>query len=236
MPKSKIEWTDETWNPVTGCTKISKGCEHCYAAAYAVRLQKMRNPRYVNGFKVTMHPDLLLRPGTWQEPRMVFVCSMADLFHEDVPDEFIKQVFETMNAAPDHTFQVLTKRADRLAKLAPELNFSDNIWVGVTLEAMDYVDRVDLLRQIPAKVRFLSCEPLLESLAEVDLIGIGWVIVGGESGPGARPMDLQWARELRDLCVASNVPFFYKQRGAKSGHGDCLLDDRQWKQIPGRDV
>lgn len=232
MSESKISWTNQTWNPVTGCTKVSMGCQHCYAEPWAVRLRGMGQARYANGFEVTTHPEALEEPTHWRKPRKVFVCSMADLFHEAVPDEFIKQVFAVMNNAKDHTFQVLTKRPERLAELASELEFGDNIWVGVTVEHVDYVSRIDLLRQVPAATRFLSCEPLLGSLADMDLADINWVIVGGESGPGARPMDLDWARELRDRCVAMGVPYFYKQEGAKRGKGSNLLDGREWEQWP----
>jgi protein gp37 len=232
MSDTKISWTDKTWNPVTGCTKASMGCEHCYAAKMAVRLQSMGQVRYANGFEVTMHPEALDEPTHWVKPRLVFVCSMADLFHEDVTDEFIKQVFAVMNEATDHTFQVLTKRPERLLELAPEIEFSDNIWVGVTVEHANYVSRIDLLRQGPAATGFLSCEPLLGSLADVDLADIDWVIVGGESGPGARPMDLEWARELRNKCVMGGVRYFYKQAGAKQGKGSDVLDRYEWKQWP----
>jgi protein gp37 len=232
MSKTTIEWTEYSWNPVTGCTKYSLGCQNCYAEKMALRLQAMGMDKYANGFQVTQHAVELWRPMSWRKPHMVFVCSMADLFHENVTDEFIEQVFSVMNQSQRHTFQVLTKRAERLASLAPQLNLTDNIWVGVTVETIDYVSRVDLLRQVPARVRFLSCEPLLGPLTGMDLDGIGWVLVGGESGPGARPMEEDWARELRDVCGAANVPFFYKQRGAKQGKGDSVLDGREHKAYP----
>lgn len=232
MSETTIEWAKYSWNPVTGCTKISKGCEHCYAATMAGRLQGMGNPRYLNGFEVATHPEALSDPDKWSEPGRVFVCSMGDLFHDDVPDAFIKQVFETMKAVDRHTYLVLTKRAERLAKLAPELGFADNIWAGVTVESMEYVERLDCLRKVPATKRFVSCEPLVGPVLGIDLTDIDWVIVGGESGPGARPMDEEWARYLRDYCESIDVPFFYKQKGAKSGHGTCLLDGREWKQTP----
>lgn len=233
MSTTKIEWTDLTWNPVTGCSKLSMGCKNCYAEKQAARNKAMGSAKYANSFDVTCHAFELDRYKEWKSPRMVFVCSMADLFHEYVPDEFIKQVFAVMNQADEHTFQVLTKRPERLLELAGELNFSDNIWVGVTVENADYVERIDLLRRVPAKLRYLSCEPLLGSLETVDLDGIGWVIVGGERGPGARHMDEQWARELRDLCIADGVPFFYKQRDRRTKNL-ALLDGVEWKQMPPR--
>lgn len=232
MSTTKIEWTEATWNPVTGCTKVSKGCQNCYAEKMANRLKLMGQAKYENGFEVTTHDAVLSEPEAWRRPRIVFVCSMADLFHDDVPDDFIKRVFEVMNDNGAHTFQVLTKRPERLAELAPQLEFTDNIWVGVTVEHADYVERVDLLRAVPAAVRFLSCEPLLDSLTDIDLEGIDWVIVGGESGPGARPIDEQWIRELRDKCRAEGVAFFFKQRGGVRDKGGCRLDGQQHKEWP----
>jgi protein gp37 len=232
--RSRIEWTQATWNPVTGCTKVSQGCKHCYAERLARRLAAMGNPRYRRGFAVTLHPDLLELPLRWAEPRLIFVCSMSDLFHEAVPLEFIRAVFETMVRARRHTFQVLTKRADRLVRLAPELPWPENVWVGVSVERQDYVWRVGLLRQVPARVRFLSCEPLLGPL-ELDLSGIQWVIVGGESGPGARPLRPEWVRSIRDQCLAAGVAFFFKQWGGvhdKGGGPRALLDGRIWHQWP----
>lgn len=232
MSTTKIEWTEATWNPVTGCTKVSKGCQNCYAEKMANRLKLMGQAKYENGFKVTTHEAVLAEPESWRRPRIVFVCSMADLFHDDVTDGFIKRVFEVMNDNGTHTFQVLTKRPERLAKLAPQLEFTDNIWVGATVEHADYVERVDLLRTVPAAVRFLSCEPLLGSLTNLDLEGIDWVIVGGESGPGARPIDEQWVRELRDKCEAEGPAFFFKQHGGVRDKGGCLLDGKRHKEWP----
>jgi protein gp37 len=232
MATTKIAWAEKSWNPVTGCTKASAGCRICYAEKMANRLKLMGQPKYANGFNVTTHPDALLEPLGWGKASLVFVCSMADLFHPDVPDDFIKEVFSVMNSQSRHTFLVLTKRIDRMIMLASELEISDNTWVGVTVESAEYVDRADLLRQVPAKNRFLSCEPLLGSLSGIDLTDIDWVIVGGESGPGALPMNEQWAREMRDLCASRGVPFFYKQKGAKSGKGSSVLDGREWKQMP----
>jgi protein gp37 len=230
---SKIEWTEATWNPVTGCTPVSAGCSHCYAKRLAQRLKKMGNPRYANGFLVTLHEDLLRLPLSWQRPRMVFVNSMSDLLHEEVPESFIVSVFHTMAEAKHHVFQVLTKRHERLAILAPRLPWADNIWLGVTVESADCLDRIDRLRSIPAAVRFLSLEPLLSAFPAFDLTGIHWVIVGGESGPGARPMRSEWATDLRDRCVEAGVPFFFTQwGGAQRTTAGRELDGRVWNELP----
>lgn len=214
MPKaSSIEWTNMTWNPVTGCTKVSQGCKHCYAERMARRLQAMGVDRYRDGFKVTLHEDLIELPKTWKVPRLVFVNSMSDLFHEDVPLAFIEQVFATMNACPNHVFQVLTKRSKRLADAAHLLSWTPNIWMGVSVEDSRVLDRVDDLRAVPAQVRFLSCEPLIGPLDNLCLEGIHWVIAGGESGPKARSMDPAWVISIRDLCQQAQVPFFFKQWG-----------------------
>jgi protein gp37 len=234
--KSKIEWTDATWNPVTGCTVISPGCDNCYARAMARRLQAMGSPRYRDGFKVRTHPDILDRPVRWTKPRMVFVCSMSDLFHDDVPDEFIRQVFSTMRAATRHTFQVLTKRPDRARYLVSALGGAPpNVWMGTTVEDFIRRSRIPKLQQIPARVRFLSLEPLLSPIHDLDLKGIDWVIVGGESGPKARPMDPKWVRDIRDQCLRAGVSFFFKQWGGinkkKAGR---ILDGRTWDELPHR--
>lgn len=233
MTKTKIEWTDTTWNPVTGCTPVSDGCTHCYAMRMAKRLKAMGNKRYANGFKISLHQDLMESPLHWKQPRMIFVNSMSDLFHEDIPLEFIQNIFATMNRAQHHIFQILTKRSSRLKVLAPELKWTQNIWMGVTVESSKYLHRVDNLRTIPAVVRFLSIEPMLSSISPLRLDGIGWVIVGGESGPGARPMNPDWVREMRDACVQAKVPFFFKQWGGpnkkKAGR---ILDGRTWDQFP----
>jgi len=214
MAETSIEWTDATWNPVTGCDKISPGCKNCYAEKMALRLQKMEQANYVNGFNVTLQPHMLEHPLKWKKPRMIFVNSMSDLFHKDVPLGYIKRVFDVMNRAHWHTFQVLTKRADRLAEVAYELNWTPNIWQGASVEDQKYgMPRIDYLRTVPAAIRFLSVEPLLEDLGKVDLTGIQWVIVGGESGPGARPMNPQWARSLQWQCEQAGVPYFFKQNG-----------------------
>lgn len=230
---SHIEWTEATWNPTTGCTKVSEGCRHCYAETMAKRLKAMGQPRYQNGFKLTLHEDLVDLPLKWKKPRKVFVNSMSDLFHKDVPTDFIVRVFATMNAASQHTFQVLTKRPERVAEMAHLLNWTDNIWMGTSVEDMRVAGRVEHLRRVPAVVRFLSCEPLLGSLADLNLEGIHWVIVGGESGPGARPMDAKWARELRDKCLERGIAYFFKQWGGVQKHRTGrLLDDRTWDEIP----
>lgn len=230
---SKIEWTDASWNPVTGCNKISPGCKHCYAETMADRLQAMGQRNYANGFVLTLQPHMLDRPLRWKRPRTIFVNSMSDLFHADVPCDYIQRVFEVMRQAYWHRFQVLTKRANRLAKMAPDLLFPSNVWVGVTVEAEKYAFRIDCLRQVPAVVRFLSLEPLLGPLPELDLRGIHWVIVGGESGPGARPMSKEWVTDLRDQCLRAQVPFFFKQWGGvnKKAAGR-ELDGRTWDEFP----
>jgi len=211
--RSKIEWTEATWNPVTGCSKVSAGCAHCYAERLALRLQAMGNPRYRNGFRVTLHADLLDLPKRWREPRLIFVNSMSDLFHEQVPEEFIQRVFGTMRDCPQHTFQILTKRSTRLRKLAGNLDWPANIWMGVSVEDARVVQRIADLQAVPAAVRFLSCEPLLGPLDDLPLDGIHWVIVGGESGPGARPMRIEWIRSILRQCRKAKVPFFFKQWG-----------------------
>lgn len=230
---SLIEWTEGTWNPVTGCTKVSLGCKHCYAERMATRLVGMGQPRYRNGFEVTLQPDLVRLPLRWKQPRVIFVNSMSDLFHEEIPEEFIAEIFETMRLAHWHTFQILTKRADILAALAPHLPWPVNVWMGVSVESSKYLPRIDRLRRAPAAVRFLSVEPLLASIPSFDLEGIDWVIVGGESGPGARPMKADWAREIRDRCVARGVPFFFKQwGGVRKKRAGRLLDGRTWDEMP----
>jgi len=206
---SKIEWTEVTWNPVTGCTKISDGCMNCYAARLANRLKAMGNVRYTNGFAVTLHHDLIEAPLKWRKPRTIFVNSMSDLFHEKVPASFIKSVFKTMEAAHWHTFQILTKRSERLVELAPKLIWPANVWMGVTVEAKNYTSRISDLRKVPAAVRYLSIEPLLTAIPKLPLAGIDWVIVGGESGPRSRAMDAEWVRSIRDQCQKANVPFFF---------------------------
>ncbi|MCU0250852.1 MAG: phage Gp37/Gp68 family protein [Vicinamibacterales bacterium] len=233
MAKSAIEWTESTWNPVTGCTKISPGCKHCYAERMANRLHAMGQPNYRRGFELSLHDHVIELPLTWKTPQTVFVNSMSDLFHEAVPARFLIRVFDVMHRASWHTFQILTKRAERLEELAGRLEWPQNVWMGVSVETRKYLYRLDHLRRTPAKIRFASFEPLLEGLGTVNLDGIHWTIVGGESGPGARPMEKAWGIELRDQCVAAGVPFFFKQWGGtnkkKAGR---LLDGRTWDQLP----
>jgi protein gp37 len=230
---SQIEWTESTWNPVTGCTKISSGCAHCYAERMARRLKAMGQPNYRNGFRVTVHQHALALPLSWKKPQVIFVNSMSDLFHEDVPVDFILRVFDVMQRSHWHLFQVLTKRSARLAEMAPLLPWPGNVWIGVTVESTEYVDRIDDLRSVSAAVRFLSLEPLLAPLPGLDLEGIDWVIVGGESGPGARPMAEAWALDIRDQCHRAGVPFFFKQWGGKNKKkAGRLLDGRTWDQMP----
>lgn len=230
---SSIEWTQATWNPVTGCTKVSLGCRNCYAERMAHRLQSMGLRKYRNGFIVTTHADVLPEPLKWKSPRLVFVNSMSDLFHEDVPVAFIHRVFDVMRSTPRHTFQVLTKRPERVMELSSKLVWTPNIWLGVSIETSRWLPRLDHLKQTGATTKFLSLEPLLGPLSNLQLQGIDWVIVGGESGPGARPMDADWAREIRDNCILSQVPFFFKQWGGvfKKRTGR-VLDGRTWDEMP----
>ena len=230
---SHIEWTDATWNPVTGCTKISPGCKHCYAERLARRLQLMGQANYRNGFKLTLQPHMLEVPLRWKSPRRIFVNSMSDLFHEDVPTGYVKRVFDVMVRAHWHQFQVLTKRAERLRELNRELPWPANVWQGVSVESERYLDRVDDLRRTNAAVKFLSLEPLLEALPSLDLRGIDWVIVGGESGPGARPIDESWVISIRERCKRAGVAFFFKQWGGvqKSKTGRTL-EGRTWDEMP----
>ncbi len=233
--KSTIEWTESTWNPVTGCTKISSGCKNCYAERMAKRLQAMGQPNYRNGFKVTCHPHVLELPKLWKKSQMVFVNSMSDLFHEEVPTDFIQQIFNTMNLAEQHTFQVLTKRSGRLLDLSGLLPWAENIWMGITVEAAEYKERIECLRQTNAFIKFLSLEPLLEDLGELDLTEIDWVIVGGESGPKARPIKPSWVRNIRKQCREQNVAFFFKQWGGvnKKKNGR-ILDGQTWDEMPSK--
>ncbi len=230
---SKIEWTECTWNPVTGCTKISPGCLNCYAERMARRLQAMGQPNYRNGFRLTVHPHMLDIPLQWRRPRMIFVNSMSDLFHKDVPLNFILKVFEVMQQASQHRFQILTKRSERLAQLSPRLPWPDNVWMGVTVENGDYVFRIEGLKQTGAAVKFISFEPLIGPVSHVTLKGIDWAIVGGESGPGARPMQHEWATDIRDQCLADGIAFFFKQWGGpnKKATGRTL-DSTIWNEMP----
>lgn len=233
MASSKIEWTESTWNPVTGCSKVSPGCRYCYAETMAHRLQAMGQLNYRNGFEVTLQEHMLDRPLRWRTPKTIFVNSMSDLFHEDVPLEYIQRVFDVMQRARWHRFQVLTKRANRLAELAGDLEWPPNVWMGVSVETERYLSRVDALRTTPAMVKFLSLEPLLGQLTSLDLRAIDWVIVGGESGPKARPMEEDWVLQIRDACVRAAVPFFFKQWGGvrKKAAGRSLCG-RTWDEMP----
>ncbi|MGA9750179.1 MAG: phage Gp37/Gp68 family protein [Acidobacteriota bacterium] len=231
---SPIEWTESTWNPVTGCSKVSPGCKHCYAERMAKRLQAMGQANYENGFAVTLHEKALELPLKWKKPQTIFVNSMSDLFHEEVPEAFIMRVFEVMNRASWHCFQILTKRSGRLRELSSRLPWAPNIWMGVSVETKEYYSRIGDLRGTGASIKFLSCEPLLGPLPRLPLKGIDWVIAGGESGPRSRTMNPSWAEGVRDECLKASVPFFFKQWGGtnkkKAGR---LLDGRTWDQMPG---
>ncbi len=233
MAKTAIEWTGSTWNPVTGCTKVSPGCKNCYAERMAFRLQKMGQPNYVNGFELSLHEHVLEMPLKKKKSDVIFVNSMSDLFHPDVPEEFILKTFHVMKEADWHLFQILTKRSEQLRDMDKILEWRPNIWMGVSVENGDYKERIDHLRSIGATTKFLSLEPLIGPVGELDLEGIDWVIVGGESGPKARPMDKDWVTEIRDQCVDADVPFFFKQWGGtnkkKTGRE---LDGREWLEMP----
>jgi len=242
VKRTTIEWTEVTWNPTTGCDRISAGCDNCYALTLAKRLKAMGSDKYKNdgdprtsgpGFGLTIHADVLGQPYSWRTPRLVFVNSMSDLFHARVPLDFIRQVFEVIADTPQHTYQILTKRSTRLRKIADRLTWPENLWMGVSVENAQALFRVDDLREVPARVRFLSCEPLLGPLGDLDLTGIGWVIAGGESGPGHRPLDPQWVLDIRDKCVRSGVPFFFKQWGGRTPkEGGRELEGKLWSQMP----
>jgi protein gp37 len=233
MATSSIEWTQATWNPVTGCMKVSPGCKHCYAERFSKRLRAMGVAKYSNGFEVTVHEDALMIPLGWKKPRRIFVNSMSDLFHEDVPVEFIQKVFAVMEKAYWHQFQVLTKRSERLLELDPLIHWPNNVWMGVSVEEEKFAYRIDDLRRTGGRIKFLSLEPLLGPLPSLDLTGIGWVIVGGESGPGARPMKEEWVLEIRDRCAAFDTPFFFKQwGGTNKKRAGRLLENREWNGYP----
>jgi len=231
--RSEIEWTHYTWNPVTGCDKISPGCKNCYAERMANRLQAMHSTKYAMGFKLCLHDHLLEEPLAWKKPRLVFVNSMSDLFHKDVPIDFICKAFNIMGRASIHTFQILTKRSDRLYELHNQIKWPPNVWMGVSVENEKYKFRIDHLRACNAQVKFLSLEPLLGPLFDLNLTGIDWVITGGESGPNSRPILEEWVLDIRDQCLAAEVPFFFKQWGGtrkkKSGR---MLQGRTWDQMP----
>lgn len=240
--RSPIEWTESTWNPTTGCDRTSPGCDNCYALKLAKRLKAMGTDKYQNdgdprssgpGFALTIHPDTLEIPYRWRQPRIVFVNSMSDLFHPDVPVSYIRDVFDVIADTPRHTYQVLTKRSKRMKDLASELDWPENLWMGVSVETDRYRFRIDHLRAVPAAVRFISAEPLLGPLGDLDLTGIDWVIAGGESGPAARVMDISWGREIRDQCSAAGVKFFFKQWGGRTPKaGGRVLDGRTWDDRP----
>ena len=242
--RSSIEWTETTWNPTTGCDKTSPGCDNCYALVLSKRLRAMKQPKYQNdgdprtsgpGFKLTLHPDTLATPYSWKSPRLIFVNSMSDLFHPDVPLPFIQQVFEVMRETPRHTYQVLTKRSKRMAQLAPKIDWPSNVWMGVSVESKRYGFRLDHLRSVDAAVRFVSAEPLLGPLPDLELAGIDWLIAGGESGPHARPMDEEWVRDIRDQCVQTGVAFFFKQWGGHTPKaGGRELDGALYDEMPER--
>jgi len=231
--QSNIEWTEMTWNPVTGCTKISQGCKNCYAERMAKRLLAMGSDRYRDGFALTLHHDLIDAPRRWRAPRVIFVNSMSDLFHPDIPTEYIGRVFRTMEETPQHTYQVLTKRSERLAAIADQLPWPKNVWMGVSVENSQVAHRIEDLRTVPATVRFLSCEPLIGPLHELSLAGINWVIVGGESGPRARLMRKEWALSLLRQCRAAKVPFFFKQwGGTRKDLTGRSLNGRLYNEMP----
>lgn len=234
MPtKSSIEWTHSTWNPVTGCDKVSPGCEHCYAERMARRLQAMGVDKYRSGFKVTLHPDSLEAPLHMKKPQIIFVNSMSDLFHDDVPIEYIQQVFSVMELADWHIFQILTKRSKRLKRLAGKIRWPDNVWMGVTVESAHYRFRIKDLGQTRAAVKFLSCEPLIGPIPQMDLALIDWVVVGGESGPGARPMDIAWVLDIQRQCRAQHAAFFFKQwGGVNKKRTGRLLNGRTFDELP----
>ena len=230
---SHIEWTEATWNPVTGCSKISAGCKNCYAERMARRLQAMGQPNYCNGFKPTEHESALKLPLTWKSPKRIFVNSMGELFHQDISVEFIQKVFQVMNQADWHTFQILTKRSERLSQLNSLLPWNENIWMGVSVEKEDYLYRIDDLRWTNADIKFISFEPLLGPVGEINLQNINWVIVGGESGPGARPIKKEWIEEIRKQCEYSKVPFFFKQWGGVNRKlSGRKLDGKIWNEMP----
>lgn len=230
---TKIEWTRASWNPVTGCDRLSAGCAHCYAERMAHRLQRIGQAKYKNGFKVTLHPDLLELPLSWKKPRHIFVNSMSDLFHKDVPLDFILALFDIMRYANHHVYQLLTKRSDRLLELAPKLPWPPNVWMGVTAESADYIYRMRDLQKVPAAIRFVSMEPLLGPMGAFPTTKLDWVILGGESGPGARPMEKRWVLDARDRCRKYGVPFFFKQwGGTRRQENGCMLDGKYYQEMP----
>ena len=234
MRTTKIEWTDKTWNPITGCTKISSGCANCYAEVMSRRLQAMRQEKYINGFTLTMHEDVLDEPKQWKKPHNIFVCSMSDLFHKDVPFTFIDKVVKTISDTPHHKYQILTKRADRMSEYFISHPIPQNAWLGVTVDMATSKERIDYLRLLPAKIKFLSCEPLLEDLGEMNLSGIDWIIVGGESGTRARPMKEEWAVNIMKPTEEQGAAFFFKQWGAWGSDGIKRSKKTNGKMIMGK--
>lgn len=231
--KSNIEWTESTWNPLTGCTKVSPGCKNCYAERMANRLKAMGQPNYVNGFNLTIHPHTIELPLKWKKPQMIFVNSMSDLFHESVPEDFIHQIFDVMHKASWHTFQILTKRSLRLLELDNKISWPMNVWMGVSVENSEYTYRINHLRSTHAKIKFMSLEPLLGPVENLNLTEIDWVIVGGESGPGARPIHEEWVTNIRDQCLISQIPFFFKQwGGVRKKNNGRILQGQIWNEIP----
>ena len=233
MASTKIEWTEKVWNPTTGCTKISLGCNNCYAEKMSIRLKAMGMKKYKEGFSVLIHEEELIRPSGWKSPKIIFVDSMSDLFHDDVPHLFIEKVFQVMNECTQHIFQILTKRPENIVRLSDRLKWTSNIWVGTSVESNKYIHRIDVLKTIPASLRFLSLEPLLSDLPDLKLDRIEWVIVGGESGPGARPLKEEWILKIRNNCKKSSVPFFFKQWGGfnKKANGN-LLQGEKYMEFP----
>lgn len=240
MKTTKIEWTDKTWNPITGCTKHSAGCAHCYAEVMSRRLKAIGLSKYANGFELTLHEDTLNEPKAWKKPHVIFVCSMSDLFHKDVPFGFIDQIMDTIRATPHHRYQLLTKRAERMAEYFSLREVPANAWLGVTVESSAVKHRIDALRHLPASIRFLSCEPLIDTLGELDLFNIDWVIVGGESGPKARPMKEEWVLQVQAQCEKQNSTFFFKQWGTWGSDGvkrnkhanGKTLNGKVWQAMP----
>jgi len=233
MAESKIEWTGSTWNPITGCDKHSSGCQNCYAEKMANRLKNMRLEKYKNAFRLTLHEDEIEKPLTMKKPQTIFVCSMSDIFHKDVPDSFILRLFEVMNKAHWHTFQVLTKRAERISDLKDKINWTSNIWLGVTVESDEYTHRIDHLRESGAHIKFLSIEPMLSAIPNMNLTNVDWVIVGGESGTNPRPIEKEWVTDIKNQCLKTFTPFFFKQWGGKNKKKNGReLDGKIYDELP----
>lgn len=233
MANTKIEWTNATWNPTTGCTKVSPGCKFCYAERFSKRLSAMGVQKYTNAFQVALHRDVLELPLHWKRPQLIFVDSMSDIFHENVPEEFVQDIFAVMRKANWHQFQILTKRSERMLQFVPQIDWPPNVWMGVSVENNDYMCRIEHLRQTSACVKFVSFEPLIGPILDLNLGGLDWVIVGGESGPGARPIKEEWVLEIRDVCIEKDIPFFFKQWGGKvKKHTGRMLEGKVWNEMP----